>query len=171
MAPKKKTIKKGNDEWESELGEAPDPIAAVAQEGKESEAAKDSGEDDGSAGGGGLLAALKKNESKKRKKGKHVEEDYLEGEDPPSTNGVNGHTEADGIQDLASKAPDEAKADDLFNTQVSKVKGGKGKQGKADAEVKEDEPLDGEGGGGLKSKKEKEKEKREREKQRKKEQV
>ena len=171
MAPKKRGNKKGSDEWESELGEAPDPIAAAAQEGKESEAAKESGEDGGSAGGGGLLAALKKNKSKKQKKGKHVEEDYLEGEDPPSTNGVNGHTEADGIQDLTSKAPDEANADDLFDTQVTKVKGGKGKQGKSDAEAKEDEPLDGEEGGGLKSKKEKEKEKKEREKQRKKEQV
>ena len=171
MAPKKKGNKKGNDDWEAELGETPDPIAAAAQEAKETETSQQTQEDGDEGGGGGLLAALKRNKTKKQKKGKHVEEDYLEGEDPPATNGVNGHTELDGIQDLTTKAPEEANADDLFDTQVTKVKGGKGKHGRAAEEAKEDEALDGEEGGGLKSKKEKEKEKKEREKQRKKEQV
>ena len=170
MAPKKKGNKKGNDDWEAELGETPDPISSATQEAKETEANQEL-EDGASEGGGGLLAALKKNKTKKQKKGKHVVEDYLEGEDPPATNGLDGHAEAgaNGIQDLAAKAPEEANADDLFDAQVTKVKGGKGKQGKEE-EAKEDE-LDGEEGGGLKSKKEKEKEKKEREKQRKKEQV
>lgn len=170
MAPKKKGNKKGNDDWEAELGETLDPIAFATQETKETEAAQEI-DGDASTGGGGLLAALKKNKSKKQKKGKHVEEDYLEGEDPPSISGVNGHAEVDGIQELAVRAPEEANADDLFGTQVKKAKGGKGKQGKEEEEAQEDESPDGEEGGGLKSKKEKEKEKKEREKQRKKEQV
>lgn len=178
MVPKKKGNKKGNDDWEAEIGETPDPIASAAKESKDTETAQETQEtknaqenqEDGlSGGGGGLLAALKKNRSRKQKKGKHVEEDYLEGEDPPESSGINGHTEADGIQDLAAKAPEEANADDLFDTQVTKVKDGKGKQGKVEEEA--NEPVDGDEGGGLKSKKEKEREKKEREKQRKKEQV
>jgi len=175
MAPKKKGNKKGNDDWETELGETPDHVASAApqtmetetaQETQEIETAHQTQEDGLNGGGGGLLAALRKNKSKKQKKGKHVEEDYLEGEDP---SGTNGHTDADGIQDLAAKAPEEANADDLFDTQLTKVKGGKGKQGKAEEEA--NESSDGDEGGGLKSKKEKEREKKEREKQRKKEQV
>lgn len=168
MAPKKKGNKQANDDWEAELGETVDPIAAATQEAKELEASKAAEEDGDSVGGGGLLAALKKNKSKKQKKGKPVDEDYLQGEDPPSTN---GHTEPDGISELASKAPAEADADDLFDTQVSKTKGGKGKQGKPEVGATEDGDLSGGEGGGLRSKKEKEKEKKEREKQRKKEQV
>lgn len=178
MAPKKKGNKKGNDDWEAEFGETPDHSASAAQESMETETASETPEtesphqtqEDGlNGGGGGLLAALKKNKSKKQKKGKHVEEDYLEGEDPLKTSGTNGRTEADGIHDLAAKAPQEANADDLFDAQVTKAKGGRGKQGKAEEEA--DEPTDGDEGGGLKSRKEKEREKKEREKQRKKEQV
>ena len=168
MAPKKKGNKKADDDWEAELGETVDPIAAATQEAKEVEASKVAEEDGAASGGGGLLAALKKNKSKKQKKGKHVEEDYLEGEDPPA---INGAPEPDGIAELASKAPEEANADDLFDVQVTKTKGGKGKQGKPEVEAKEDGDFSEGEGGGLKSKKEKEKEKREREKQRKKEQV
>lgn len=168
MAPKKKSNKKGDDDWQAGLGEPLDPIAAAASEAKETEAAKASEEDGAVGGGGGLLAALKKNKSKKQKKGKHVGEDYLEGEEPPATN---GHPEPDGIGELASKAPEEANAEDLFDTQVTKTKGGKGKQGKLENEAKEDADMSGGEGAGLKSKKEKEKEKKEREKQRKKEQV
>ena len=169
MAPKKKGNKKANDDWEAELGETVDPIAATTQEAKELDSSKAAEVD--SDLGGGLLAALKKNKSKKQKKGKHVDEDFLEGEDPPVTNGANGHAEPDGIEELASKAPEEANADDLFDTQVTKAKGGKGKQGRQEVEAKGDDDLSGGEGGGLKSKKEKEKEKKEREKQRKKEQV
>ena len=176
MAPKKKGNKKGNDDWEADLGESPDPIAAAAQEAKEVEAAQDAEPDEAPGGGGGLLAALKKNKSNKKKKGKIVEEDYLDGEDPPAADGVNGHVEPNGIQDLATKAPEEATAEDLFEDQVTKTKGGKGKQGKKEGTLvpnDDEEREDGEEGGtgGVKSKKEKEKEKKEREKARKKEQV
>ena len=176
MAPKKKGNKKGNDNWEADLGEAPDPIAAAAQEAKDGEAAQDAESDEAPGGGGGLLAALKKNKSNKKKKGKVVEEDYVEGEDPPAADDINGHVEPSGIQDLASKAPEEATTEDLFEEQVTKAKGGKGRQGKKDGTLVPNDDGDGEdadegGTGGVKSKKEKEKEKKEREKARKKEQV
>ena len=160
MAPKKKG--KQNDDWEADLGETPEPAAAAPLD-----------EEDASSGmGGGLLATLKKNKSNKKKKGKHVEEDWLDGEDPPTVDDVNGHAEPDGIQELAAKAPEEATTDDLFTAQTTKVKGGKGKQGKEGTLApNEDGEAEEEDGGGLKSKKEKEKEKKEREKQRKKEQV
>ncbi|MCJ1431632.1 hypothetical protein MMC27_000987 [Xylographa pallens] len=173
MPPKKKGNKKGNDDWESELGEVPDPIAAAAREAKEEEASKAVNEDD-VGGGGGLMAALRNNKSKKQKKGKPMEDDYVDGEDPTATNGVNGHTdpngESNGTEDLAAKAPVEATADDLFAEPATTTKSGKGKQGKVDVKVVdvEDDGSDGEGGT-VKSKKEKEKEKKEREKQRKKE--
>ena len=176
MAPKKKGNKKGNDDWEADLGEAPDPIAAAAQEAKEVEAARDAEPDETAGGGGGLLAALKKNKSNKKKKGKVVEEDYVDDEDAPAVDGINGHAESNGLQDLATKAPEEATTEDLFEEQVTKVKGGKGKQGKKDGTLLPNEDGDKEdtedgGTGGVKSKKEKEKEKKEREKARKKEQV
>ena len=169
MAPKKKGGKKGGDDWEADLGE--DPIAAATQEAKDVEATQDGAEKSGN--GGGLMAALKKNKANKKKKGKVVEEDWLEGEDPPSTNGVDGHAEPDGIQELATKAPEEANVDDLFDAQVTKTKGGKGKQVKKEGTLapNEDDEGSGDEGGTVKSKKEKEKERKEREKQRKKEQV
>ncbi len=171
MAPKKKGSKKGNDDWEAELGETADSIAAATQEAKDAETAQGGEEDGMAAGGGGLLAALKKNKSKKQKKGKAVEEDYVEGEDPPATNGTNGHAEPGSVEDLSAKAPEEATTDDLLAAPATKGKGGKGKEGKVEAAPNDD--LDGleEEGGTMKSKKEKEKEKKEREKQRKKEQV
>lgn len=168
MAPKKKGNKKGNDDWEAELGETPDPIAAAAQEAKESGVDKGEADDVTDGGGGGLLAALKKNKRNKKAKGKHVEEDFVDGEDPPAANGL---AEPDAIMDLTNKAvPEEATADDVFAEAPAKGKGSKGKPGKRDEPLKEDADEDGEGGA-LKSKKEKEKEKKEREKQRKKEQV
>ncbi|MCJ1263344.1 Translation Initiation Factor 5B [Lobaria immixta] len=176
MPPKKKGNKKGNDDWEAELGESVDPIAAATQAAKDAEAVQDGEEaqenqNDGLGGGGGLLAALKKNKSKKQKKGKVVDEDFLDGEDPPAEDGVKGLNGVDNTEDLAAKAPLETTSEELFATQTSKVKGGKGKQGKVEEAPKVDEDGSGEEGGTLKSKKEKEKEKREREKQRKKEQA
>ncbi|KAL8712038.1 MAG: hypothetical protein Q9220_003734 [cf. Caloplaca sp. 1 TL-2023] len=171
MAPKKKGNKKGDDDWEGELGGTIDPIAAATQEAKNAESAQDGAEEE-TGGGGGLLAALKKNKSKKQKKGKPVQEDYLEGEDPPEADGVAANGGINGADILATKAPEEANADDLFDAQpTNKQKGGKGKHEKTESTPKEDEDdSDGEGGG-LKSKKEKEREKKEREKQRKKEQA
>lgn len=171
MAPKKKGNKKGNDDWEADLGENVDPIAAATQEAKEINAAQDARDED-IAGGGGLLAALKKNKSKKQKKGKAVQEDYLEGEDPPTADGATVNEEANGVGEAPIKAPEEANADDLFDAQpTAKQKSGKDKPGKLEPAAKEDEEESGEEVGGLKSKKEKEREKKEREKQRKKEQV
>lgn len=171
MPPKKKGNKKGNDDWEADLGETADPIAAATQEAKKADAAQDAPEED-TGGGGGLLAALKKNKSKKQKKGKPVQEDYLEGEDPTTTDGAPVDGESKGIDEAPVKAAEEANADDLFGAQpTTKAKGGKGKPGKSEPAARdEEEESDGEGGG-LKSRKEKEREKKEREKQRKKEQV
>ncbi len=171
MAPKQKGNKKGDDDWEADLGE--DPIAVARQEAKDADVAQDAEEDPASGGGGGLMAALKKNKANKKKKGKAVEDDWLEGEDAPDTNGVNGHAEPDSIQELAYKAPEEANADDLFTAQAAKYKGGKGKQVKKEENLapNEDGEASGDEGGTIKSKKEKEKDKKEREKQRKKEQV
>ena len=167
MAPKKKGNKKGNDDWEADLGEPADPIAAATQESKEEDAAPIVAEDESGNGGGGLLAALKKNKKQKQKKGKPVQEDYLEGEDPPADG------ETDGVDILESKAPAEATADDLFDAPPTskQQKGGKGKPGKSEPAPKDDDEESGGEGGGLKSKKEKEREKKEREKQRKREQV
>ena len=167
MAPKKKGKKQ--DDWESELGETPDPIAVATQEAKDADAAIEP--EEAEVGGGGLLAALKKNKSNKKKKGKPVEDDYVDGEDPPVENGMNGHT--DGIESLATKAPAEATTEDMFAEQVKKTTGSKGKQGKKESTLQPNEDGEGndEDGGTVKSKKEKEKEKKEREKQRKKEQV
>ncbi|KAL9600047.1 MAG: hypothetical protein Q9219_003417 [cf. Caloplaca sp. 3 TL-2023] len=170
MAPKKKGNKKGNDDWEADLGETVDSIAAATQTAKETEDAQDAAEDE-SNGGGGLLAALKKNKSKKQKKGKPVQEDYLDGEDPPATDGAGMDGEANTVEEPAVKGPEEANADDLFDAQDTKQKGGKGKQVKPEAAAKDDDEDSGGEGGGLKSKKEKEREKKEREKQRKKEQA
>lgn len=171
MAPKKKGNKKGDDDWEAELGETPDPIAAATQEAKDADTTND---DDGlgpGGAGGGLLAALKKNKNQKRKKGKTVEDDLPAGEDPTELDDANGPTQVNGAHEIAGKAAVEATSDDLFAEPAAKGKGGKGKQGKKEDPVQDDaEDADG-GGGGLKSKKEKDKEKKEREKQRKKEQV
>lgn len=167
MPPKKKGNKKGEDDWEADLGETIDATAAPP-------ATEDapSPEDDNAGGGGGLLAALKKNKKQKQKKGKAVQEDYLEGEDPSGANGIDGHAEPDGITQMAQQAPEEAKADDMFDEQVKKLKGGKGKQLRdPDTSVASVQDEQEDGGSSLKSKKEKEKEKKEREKQRKKEQV
>ncbi|KAL8660323.1 MAG: hypothetical protein Q9202_006665 [Teloschistes flavicans] len=171
MPPKKKGNKKGNDDWEADLGETLDPIAAATHEAKDADAAHDAAEDD-VGGGGGLLAALKKNKKQKQKKGKPVQEDYLEGEDPPAADGTIADGQPNDVSELAAKAPEEANADDLFDAQATKAKGGKAKPGKLEAAPQDNEGSEGEGeGGGLKSKKEKEKEKKEREKQRKREQA
>lgn len=170
MAPKKKGNKKADDDWEAELGETVDSITVTASEAPEVNSSKDM-EEDGNIGGGGLMAAIRKNKSKKQKKGKAVEEDYVEGNDPPEANGVNGLPELNGIDDLAAKAPEDATADDLFDAQANKVKGGKGKQGKGEEKSADEDEDSADEGGKMKGKKEKDKEKKEREKQRKKEQV
>ena len=170
MPPKKKGNKKGNDDWEAELGENIDPTAAATQEVKAVDESKDA-EEDGGAAQGGLLAAIRRNKDKKKKKGKGFEEDFVDGEDPPETNGLNGHGALNEIENLAAKAPEEATADDLFEAQAVKTKGGKGKIVKTEEKLVDEDGDSMDEGGKVKSKKEKEKEKKEREKQRKKEQV
>jgi translation initiation factor 5B len=167
MAPKKKGGKKPADDWENDLGETPDPIAAATEQAKATEAERNEGQHDEvngeELGGGGLLAALKKNKAKRAKKGKPVE-DFVEGEDPTAPEPAPAEV------DLAAKAPEEATLDDedVFAGPSKKGKGGKKQPEKA---APADADSDREDGGGLKSKKEKEREKKEREKQRKKEQV
>ncbi|KAI9824413.1 MAG: hypothetical protein M1832_001948 [Thelocarpon impressellum] len=166
MPPKKKANKKGNEDWENEIGENADPVAAAAaaQTPKEEDAPQVTGENDPAAEGmGGLMAAIKKNKTRKKQKGKPVD-DFVEGEDPP---GAENQANGDGA--MAAKAPQEADLDDEFAPVVKKGKVGAQKQAEP---VDEDAEDDGDDAGGrLKSKKEKEKEKKEREKQRKREQA
>nr|POE67126.1 eukaryotic translation initiation factor 5b [Quercus suber] len=178
MAPKGKKGKKGGDDWDEGLGEVADPIAQAEQAAKDADAQDDDAEQDngGGGGGGGLMAALKKNKEKRKKKGKAVDNDFLEGEDPTQENGT--PMEPEPVVDLAAKAPEEATMDDedVFGQPVKGKKGSKGgkQQAKkaADAVPEEDGDEDGEDAGDasgrVKTKAEKEKEKKEREKQRKK---
>ncbi|KAK0658411.1 Eukaryotic translation initiation factor 5B [Lasiodiplodia hormozganensis] len=171
MPPKKKGGKKAQqDDWEAELGETIDPIAAATEAAKQEEAAKDAVEDEEeTGGGGGLMAALRKNKGKRAKKGKVVN-DFVEGEEAPGSGDASG-VQTPQQEDLAAKAPEEANMDDddLFGP-VKKGKGGKQQQQQKKQPEKEADEED-EGAGRMKSKKEKEKEKKEREKQRKKEQA
>lgn len=148
MPPKKKGNKKGQDDWEADLGE---PIAPPGA--NDDPAAADANDDEDGAGGGGLMAMLRKNKEKRKKKGLPEEEPV---DDPPA-------------DETAPAVAQEANLDDEFALPEKKGKGGaKGKQAakKDEADVEEY----GEGGRVL-TKAEKEKAKREREKQRKKEQV
>ncbi|OAA80831.1 mitochondrial translation initiation factor IF-2 [Akanthomyces lecanii RCEF 1005] len=156
MAPKKKGNKKGQDDWEADLGEsiAPpgangEPIADDANANGDDEAA--------SGGGGGLMAQLRKNKDKRKKKGGQ-DNDFVDGEDASG---------APRPADDADKAPEEATIDDEFALPVKKGKGGKAKPEPAAAAADED----GEDGGRILTKAEKEKLKKEREKQRKREQA
>ena len=159
MPPKKGSKKKGNDDWEAELGETAPGAASpdVAANGDQ--------EEEEEAGGGGLMNLLKKRKEKRKNKG--LADDVVAGEDPTADDAAQEQA-----PDLSAKAPEEANLDDEFEL-PDKKKGGKGKQAQAKAAPaaapKDDEEL-GEGGRVL-TKAEKEKLKKEREKQRKKEQV
>jgi translation initiation factor 5B len=164
MPPKKKNNKKADD-WESELGESVDPIAAATQAAKEEEAAKDA-EGEEAFPATGLMAAMKKNRNKRKNKGKPVD-DFGDDFDQPAAE----------EPDLAVKAPEEATMEDEFALpdKKGKAKGGANGAAKATKEEKEEEEEEEEEergtDGKILSKKEKEKLKKEREKQRKKEQV
>lgn len=156
MAPKKKNNKK-NDDWESELGETVEPVAAAPP------AAKQEPEEDEFAGGGLMATMKKKAKGKKKNKGTPTE-DFVEGEDPPTA-----EPEPEPEPDLTAKAPEEANMDEEFALPAKK---GKGKATAPVKETKDDEEDEERGADGkLLSKKEKEKLKKEREKQRKKEQA
>ncbi|PNP47225.1 hypothetical protein TGAMA5MH_01040 [Trichoderma gamsii] len=147
MAPKKKGNKKGQDDWEAELGESIAPA-------NEAPAANEENGEDEEAGGGGLMAIMRKNKEKRKKKG-------IVDEEPAPEPAVE--------EDLSAKAPVEASLDDdEFALPQKKGKGGKGKPAPAAAK-KDDDDL--EEPGRILTKAEKEKLKKEREKQRKKEQA
>ena len=167
MAPKAKKGKKAADDWDEGLGETVDPIAQAEQEAKAADAAQD--EEDG---GGGLMAALKKNKEKRKKKGKAVDNDYLDGEDPTAQDGAaTPQPEVEAAPDFSAKAPEEATMDDeIFDQPAKGKKGGKGGKQQSTKVEAEADPVDedDDGTGRVKTKAEKEKEKKEREKQRKK---
>ncbi|KAF2723007.1 hypothetical protein K431DRAFT_337831 [Polychaeton citri CBS 116435] len=171
MAPKGKKGKKAADDWDADLGETVDPIAQATENAKAEAAAQDDAEEDAEGGGGGgLMAALKKNKEKRKKKGKGVDNNFLDGEDPTAQDG--GLSPQPEPVDLSEKAPEEATLDDVddFAAPVKGKKGGKQQKGAKKQEEAEDEG-DEEDGGGIKTKAQKEKERKEREKQRKKEQA
>lgn len=153
MPPKTKGNRKGNDDWEAELGEsiAPPSAAAAADEGANGAAA-----DEDAAPVGGLMARMNRLKEKRKKKG--LSEDFVDGESP-----------AEPSASLADKAPVEATMEDEFALPEKKGKGGKGKQQQQQQDEKKDDDEDGDGR--MLTKAEKEKLKKEREKQRKKEQV
>ncbi|KAJ6785255.1 hypothetical protein PWT90_09077 [Aphanocladium album] len=155
MAPKKKGNKKGQDDWDADLGEPIAPQGADAQPNTDDANGDD---EEASGGGGGLMAQLRKNKEKRKKKGGQ-DNDIVDGEDAPG---------AAPPADAADKAPEEAAMDDEFALPSKKGKGGKGKAEPAKPAAGDD---DGEDGGRILTKAEKEKLKKEREKQRKKEQA
>jgi translation initiation factor 5B len=148
MPPKKKGNKKGQDDWEADLGESIAP--AGEQPPADGANGNAEGEDDDAAGGGGgLMAMLRKRKEKRKQKGLPDEE----------------QAETVGEPVLAQQTAQEANVEDEFALPDKKGKGGKGKQtpNKEDPETASD--------GRVLTKAEKEKLKKEREKQRKKEQV
>ncbi len=153
MAPKKKNNKKAAEDWESELGES---AAAAASSDPEARDAPNEADAEEEFPAGGLMAMMRKRQ--KKKKGKHVEEDFVEGENPP--------TEA--LPDLAEKAPVEASLEDEFALPDKKSKG-KNASAKPAKEVEEDDERGADGK--VLTKAQKERLKKEREKQRKKENV
>ncbi|KAL5348233.1 eukaryotic translation initiation factor 5B [Pseudogymnoascus australis] len=153
MPPKKKTNKKGGDDWEAELG---DPAPHV--EDAAPNAGAEAGEDEFPAGG--LMAAMKKNRNKKKAKGKPTD-------DFGDANG--GETPADEVStfDPSIKAPAEATMEEEFSLPTKGKGKGAGKSVPAEDDGDDERGADGR----VMTKKEKEKAKKEREKQRKKEQA
>lgn len=163
MAPKKKGNKKGQDDWEAELGESIAPANNDAAAADGDAAADAPANDDEAPAAGGLMGLMRKNKEKRKKKG--LSEDYEEPDAAP----------AESAEDLTVKAPVEATMEDEFALPEKKGKGGKqgGKQGgnnKQEAAAKGGDD-DHDASGRVLTKAEKEKLKKEREKQRKKEQV
>lgn len=79
MGPKKKGNRRQDDDWEAELGEdisgGANGQPAAAPPAENNAAPEDEM-------GGGLLATLRKSKAKKAKKGKALDNDWVEGEDP-----------------------------------------------------------------------------------------
>jgi translation initiation factor 5B len=150
MPTKKKSNKKADD-WESELGETSEQVAAP--ETKDAPAEADAEEE---FPAGGLMAMMRKKQ-KKNKKGKPTD-DFVEGEDPPA--------EDQDQPDLTEKAPVEASIEDEFALPDKK---GKGKNVPAKPIKEEDDDEERGADGKVLTKAQKEKLKKDREKQRKKE--
>ncbi|KFH44547.1 Eukaryotic translation initiation factor 5B-like protein [Hapsidospora chrysogenum ATCC 11550] len=148
MAPKKKGNKKGQDDWEADLGESIAP-AGEQPPADGSNGNAEGGDDDATGGGGGLMAMLRKRKEKRKQKGLPDEE----------------QAETVGEPVFAPQTAQDADAEDEFALPDKKNKGGKGKQA-----PKKEEPETASDGRVL-TKAEKEKLKKEREKQRKKEQA
>lgn len=148
MAPKKKGNKKGQDDWEADLGESIAP-AGEHPPADDPNGNAEGGDDDAAGGGGGLMAMLRKRKEKRKQKGLPDEE----------------QAETVGEPVFAPQTAQDADAEDEFALPDKKNKGGKGKQA-----PKKEEPATASDGRVL-TKAEKEKLKKEREKQRKKEQV
>ena len=149
MPPKKKNNKKADD-WESELGETVDPIAAATEAAKEEEAKQDADPED-EFPATGLMAAMKKNRNKKKAKGKPVD-DFGGDEDAPAAE----------QPDLVVKAPVEATMEDEFSLPEKKGKAKHAASGPVKPnkeEQKEDDASEEERGadGHVMTKKEKEK--------------
>jgi translation initiation factor 5B len=157
MPPKKKNNKKANDDWEAEVAETPETVAAPEAS---KDAPADADPEEEFAPKGGLMAMMRKRDKKKKGKGG---DDFVEGEDPPAT---------EEVPDLSEKAPVEASIDDEFALPGKKGKGKNAAAKPAPAPVKgEDEDEETGADGKVLTKAQKEKLKKEREKQRKKENV
>ncbi|KAK2613445.1 hypothetical protein N8I77_000360 [Diaporthe amygdali] len=155
MAPKKKGNKKGQDDWEAELGESIAPANGDGAPAPENGDAAGAEEDAPAAGG--LMGLMRKNKERRKKKGLPE----LEGEDAP------GAEPAEPAEPTA--APAEANIEDEFALPEKKGKGGKGKQQAKPAPAAKGDDDEADASGRVLTKAEKEKLKKEREKQRKKE--
>src|SRR5690349_4347897 len=114
MAPKKKGgNKKGDDDWEAELGESIAPAGADAPTTADAPAE----DEEASAGGGGLMNLMRKNKEKRKKKG--LADDDVE-------NAGDAQPAETTLPDLSAKQAVEANADDEYALPDKKGKGGKG---------------------------------------------
>ena len=186
MAPKKKKgNRKGDDDWEAEIGEpAPVAVADAAKDDSngtakgadvdttaKNSAAADGSDDEEDVGGGGLMRLMRKNKAKRKKKG--LTEDYVDGE---LAEGYQHNKDVQAGDGAAAVEGDESLFSPEIATPVAAAKqddveeekpahGKKGGKGGAKA----DKAVDTADDGRLLTKAEKEKLKKEIEKQRKKE--
>lgn len=149
MAPKKKTNKKADEDWEPAAAEV--PVVPADENVAESTATEANPEDEFPSGG---LMAMMRKKQKKGKKG------------APTEQGVDDDAE-DAEASLAGKAPVEASLEDEFALPEKKNKSKSAVQSKEEDIDEDEQGADGK----MLTKAQKEKLKKEREKQRKKENV
>lgn len=167
MAPKKKGNKREEDDWEPEALKASEEAVPLEDKAQETEDQSNVSE------GAGLMAAIRKNKAKKKAKGKHVDEDWVQGEDPPVANGA-----SEGISQarIGTQSADTRIAASKPNDETLAVRNkGKAPQisvgGKTAAPKDVDQGDNADDAGAMKTASQKAKEKKEREKARKKEQA